>query len=481
MESIFTEPDSSDPIRVLHVDDEPDFGELVSVYLERIDPSLQVTTETTVEDAWTHLEEHTVDCLVSDYEMHETDGIEFLHEIRGRYPNLPFILFTGQGSEQVASEAISASVTDYLQKSGNREVYELLANRISQAVGHSQSERYATLAREQLQSLFDQIDGFYAVDESWTVTYWNEQMADRTGSTPEAVIGESLWEVHPAIGETQVEDTLRSVSETGETVETEAYLEATDRWVTIRAHPVQDNVFVHSTDVTDDKRRIQELTRRNQRLESVARTLSHDLKTPLNVAEGRLELAEETGEFTHLETVASAHNRMQNLINELLRMARQEEFEKTTVQLAELLTEAWAFAETSDAELRIDVAETASLRADESQLQRIFENLFENAVEHGDAETVTVGLGMAQNGVDLYVADDGSGLPEIADDMFESGVTTADEGTGYGLSIVKQIVHEHEWEIESTTAATGGVRFDLKGIESLRSASVDTVSTKHTG
>jgi|GEM_PF-6001409 len=79
----------------------------------------------------------------------------------------------------------------------------------------------------------------------------------------------------------------------------------------------------------------------------------------------------------------------------------------------------------------------ASLRADESQLQRIFENLFENAVEHGDAETITVSTEVVQTDADLSVADDGSGLPEISNDLFDSGVTTADEGTGYGLSIVK--------------------------------------------
>jgi len=75
-------------------------------------------------------------------------------------------------------------VTDYLQKDGNREVYELLANRIDQAVGHTESDRYAAVARDQLQSVFAQIDGFYAVDDAWTVTYWNEQMADRTGKEP---------------------------------------------------------------------------------------------------------------------------------------------------------------------------------------------------------------------------------------------------------------------------------------------------------
>jgi len=192
-------------------------------------------------------------------------------------------------------------------------------------------------------------------------------------------------------------------------------------------------------------------------------------------------LAEETGQLTHLETVASAHNRMQNLINELLRMARQEEFEKTTVQLAELLQGAWAFAETETSDLQLDVDERASLRADESQLQRIFENLFENAVEHGDAETITVSTEVVQTDADLSVADDGSGLPEISNDLFDSGVTTADEGTGYGPSIVKQIAHEHDWEIESTAATSGGVRFDFYGLESLHTPVAESSSTKHTG
>jgi len=123
----------------------------------------------------------------------------------------------------------------------------------------------------------------------------------------------------------------------------------------------------------------------------------------------------------------------------------------------------------------------ASLRADESQLQRIFENLFENAVEHGDAETITVSTEVVQTDADLSVADDGSGLPEISNDLFDSGVTTADEGTGYGPSIVKQIAHEHDWEIESTAATSGGVRFDFYGLESLHTPVAESSSTKHIG
>jgi len=94
MESLLN-VDQSEPIEVLHVDDEPAFGDLVTQYLERIDPSLAVTTYTSVADAREYLDDNRVDCLISDYEMDETDGVEFLREIRDSYPNLPFILFTG--------------------------------------------------------------------------------------------------------------------------------------------------------------------------------------------------------------------------------------------------------------------------------------------------------------------------------------------------------------------------------------------------
>jgi DNA-binding NarL/FixJ family response regulator len=66
--------------------------------------------------------------------MSGMDGIELLRTIREERPNLPFVLFTGKGSEEIASEAISAGVTDYLQKRGGTEQFALLANRVANAV-----------------------------------------------------------------------------------------------------------------------------------------------------------------------------------------------------------------------------------------------------------------------------------------------------------------------------------------------------------
>lgn len=65
------------------------------------------------------------------------NGIEFLETDREEYPNLPFILYTGKGSEEVASDAISAGATDYLQKGSGTDQYQLLANRTPNAVGQS--------------------------------------------------------------------------------------------------------------------------------------------------------------------------------------------------------------------------------------------------------------------------------------------------------------------------------------------------------
>ncbi|WP_245902887.1 response regulator [Salinigranum rubrum] len=103
---------------MLHVDDDPDLCELVVEFLERQDDSLSVETATRPNEVLDRLADGDFDCVVSDYEMPERNGIELLTAVRAHYPNLPFILFTGKGSEEIASEAISAGVTDYLQKRG---------------------------------------------------------------------------------------------------------------------------------------------------------------------------------------------------------------------------------------------------------------------------------------------------------------------------------------------------------------------------
>jgi PAS domain S-box-containing protein len=137
----------SGSIRVLHVDDEPDFSALAVEFLTREDERLEIETEPRAADALDRLEAESFDCVVSDYDMPEMDGLALLDAVRERFPEMPFILFTGKGSEEIASEAVSAGVTDYLQKGRGREQYAILANRIRNAVSQYRAKREAAYHR----------------------------------------------------------------------------------------------------------------------------------------------------------------------------------------------------------------------------------------------------------------------------------------------------------------------------------------------
>jgi DNA-binding NtrC family response regulator len=138
---------------VIHVDDEPRFSKLVASYLERTDARFDVLTATSPVAGLDALTDHDIDCVVSDYDMPGTNGLEFLEAVRADYPDLPFIFYTGKGSEEVASEAITAGVTDYLQKDANTEHYEVLANRITNVVDQYHANRAAERTQRRLWEL----------------------------------------------------------------------------------------------------------------------------------------------------------------------------------------------------------------------------------------------------------------------------------------------------------------------------------------
>ncbi|WP_380681241.1 PAS domain-containing protein [Salinigranum sp. GCM10025319] len=158
------------PIRLLHVDDDADFAEMVSLFLERENEAFDVETVHDVSAGIDLLGTGPFDCVVSDYEMPGETGLDLLRAVRESYPDLPFVLFTGRGSEEIAAEAISAGVSDYLQKGGGTEQYTVLANRIENLV-----ESYRT--QRDLQRRIDAIEtareGIGLLDADGRVVYAN--------------------------------------------------------------------------------------------------------------------------------------------------------------------------------------------------------------------------------------------------------------------------------------------------------------------
>ncbi|GGL51173.1 receiver/sensor box histidine kinase [Halocalculus aciditolerans] len=244
--------------------------------------------------------------------------------------------------------------------------------------------------------------------------------------------------------------------------------------------------------------RERELERQNDRLAKFAAVVSHDLRNPLQVADGYLPLARETGDDEYFDRVADALDRMTTLIEDLLTLARQGEavsdFEH--VDLADVVDDAWQSAGSPDATLNHD-SDLGRIPCDPGRLQQLFENLFRNALEHaGDDVTLTVGrlrpeppqpdntstdassspdtspsgeparAGPSPSGeparTGFFVADDGPGVPEPERDrVFETGYTTGEDGTGFGLNIVKEIAAAHGWTVSLTESDAGGARFEF--------------------
>lgn len=194
----------------------------------------------------------------------------------------------------------------------------------------------------------------------------------------------------------------------------------------------------------------------NGRLNRVADTISHDVRSPLTVAAGSLALAQETGDPDDFERAERALDRVERVVDSTVRAARTDLGvpDRDRVDIGSVARDAWETSETGSASLAVE--STGTVLADRAQLRSLLETLFQNAVAHGDAETVTV----RATDTGFVIADDGPGIPESERDaVFNTGYTTSDAGTGLGLAIVQAIVDAHDWTLSLDSAETGGARF----------------------
>ncbi|MCL9816670.1 sensor histidine kinase [Natronocalculus amylovorans] len=201
-----------------------------------------------------------------------------------------------------------------------------------------------------------------------------------------------------------------------------------------------------------------------ENLDQFASVVSHDLRNPLNIAQGRIELERDRNDSEHLSKAASALDRMETIIANVLTLARQgRQIEMlSTVSLSQLATRCWEMVDTGQASVTIETE--LEFRADTDRIERLFENLFRNAVEHS-TDPVTVRVGVTADPTGFYVEDTGPGIEATDyDRIFTSGYTTSKDGLGLGLAIVKGIADAHEWDITVTESSEGGARFEFTNV-----------------
>jgi len=599
---------TGDQIRVLHVADPASVDGSVATVGEDSERFV-VESAADTDGALAKLAED-VDCVVAGYDLPDGTGVDLLKAVREEHPTLPFILYTDAGSEAVASDAVSAGVTDYLPRE-HSERSGTLADRIERAVEEHRSQQGVDEER-QLELFFEQSPlGVIQWNEAFELVRMNRAAERILGYAEEALIGESWETVVPeserdaidevtdsllenrggyhSVNENVREDGERIVCEwhnrvvtdgdevvavfsqfhdvterraqrrdlkrtntvlqtvlqnlpagvlvesanrevlvandrlcsvlglqgagadlAGEDCETlveeiatqfddsEAFTARVEEILSAR-EPVRGETLTTADgrtlerdyvpytlpdgeaglwiyrDVTERTARERELEAQNARLDEFASVVSHDLRNPLNVAQGRVELAREECDTDHLEPAANAIDRSLTLIEDLLTLSREggqiTEFE--TLALGPTTESCWQNVETEDATLLTETERT--VRANPSRLKELLENLIRNAVEHGSTDRrsetadtehndgVRVTVGDTQDG--FFVADDGDGIPrEERERVFEAGYSSSEDGTGFGLNIVREIADAHGWNVRVTESETGGARFEFRDV-----------------
>ncbi|GAB7089911.1 hypothetical protein JCM18237_01820 [Halorubrum luteum] len=399
----------------------------------------------------------------------------------------------------------------------DRTLGELLASHVEETINRLRIDEALRSERDRMLALFENIPDaaveYDYVDGEPYVQRVNSAFEETFGYDADRIIGESVDEyIVPPDDEISAEaEELNELLRKGENVRREVTRRTTrgDRHFIVHVIPIHldaENAsgFAVYTDITERREREATLRRQNERLDEFSAIVSHDLRNPLSIADGYLELARETGETAHLERVGDALDRMDELVSDLLSLAREGRMvgETRPESLESTAREAWQSVTTDDAELVIESDRTCEI--DPNRVRELFENLFRNSVEHGSTgsrtasgdsvehgstgsrtasgdsvehgstgsrtasgDNLTIRVGAmdlrSAGGWGFYVEDDGTGFDDEAlDALFESGYTTAPNGTGLGLAIVRHIAEAHGWDVRAMTGESGGARFEFR-------------------
>lgn len=338
---------------------------------------------------------------------------------------------------------------------------------------------------EQMVGLHERIletvgDPVCTLDADGQFGYVNQAFERQTGYAADAVRDEPLTVV---MGNDDAQTILATVEELRATDDVDREtVEATLQPQDGEEIPVECNLTILDGDRprTDMVVAIRDITARKAREERLSRfasVVSHDLRNPLDVALGRAEVLPEIADVDpeseqHLHEIYNSLKRMEELIQDVLTLSRQGrgDIDTEPVALAAVARDAWQNVATSDATLTVTV--DVDVEAHRGRLLRLFENLFRNSVEHGDTDvTVEVGTFECEGTDDIgfYVVDDGPGIDDAdREQLFEGGYSTAEAGTGLGLTIVREIAHTHGWtaSVGATDGETPtGARFEISGVE----------------
>jgi len=476
---ISLENDVSANINILYVENNINIRKKVILNLEKENDKFKIDGVDSPNNGIHNLNKKTYDCILSGYNFPNTNGLEFLKEVK-KQTDIPFILFTKENNDEIIHDIISENVDDYVEKDLNKIQYKILSKRISTYVSNHRTKSKLIKRTDELeeerkfinQSLDSMNDIFFVIDTNGNINKVNNsglKCITSISNYSEQDIGEiNIRDIFPQSQTEQINKSLSSVNKGNHVrFNIEAKTNQNESLeLEIKISPLYNDIneiigiVGMARDVTEENEYKRKLKKKNNKLDKFAKIISHDIRNPTSIAKGNLNLhINNHGSTDELDTTLKSIHRIENILEDVLYITKSntDELNKQNITLKSIANECWKNLNVKNSELKINTDKIISQNKKLSS--RLFENLFKNSIEHG-GDNVRITIGGTKNG--FYVEDNGTGIPKNKrGKIFNQNYSTSETGEGLGLSIVEHVCDLHEWTITITESKTGGARFEI--------------------
>ena len=462
--------DSNKVINLLYVDDEPDLLDLGKLFLER-DGEFSVSTAASADLALSMLASAPVDAVISDYQMPGMDGLAFLKQVRELHNDLPFILFTGKGREEVVIEAINNGADFYIQKGGEpRAQFTELIHKIRQAVRRKNAEDDLRRAYEKNKGLMD-----HANDAIFIADIGTGMLIDANRKALE-LVGKELAEIrtmrqddlHPASAAGGEAGTMGNHARDRKGIWEELVIDGSGRPVPVMVSATSIDVggrrclmsIYH--DISEIKKTQDALQLANRKLNLLAEVTRHDIRNKLTVLGGYIELfREHPPEPQHSMYLAKVRDTVATIGSTIEFTRLYQNLGVTSPDWQDVdsvFVRACTMADVKKVRLYSEV-EGISIFAD-PLLEKVFYNLVENAITHGERiREIRMTAREEPDELVIRFEDDGIGIPDHDKErIFTRGFG---KNTGLGLFLAREILSTTGITIRETGVYQEGARFEI--------------------
>jgi PAS domain S-box-containing protein len=453
---------------VLYVDDEPELLTLGRLILEK-DGEFSVETAESAEEGLKKLRAGHFNAIISDYLMPDTDGIEFLRKVRLEFGQIPFILFTGKGREDVVIEAINQGVDFYLQKGSDPKAqFSELIHKIREAIERSRTDKDLQEKSEELDQFFTlALDLLCIADTEGTFRRLNSAWETTLGYRMDELVGKKFLDlIHPD----DLEVTLVAVEHMSSGKEVINFVnrfrckDGSYRWIEWRSFPYGKKlIYAAARDVTERKQVEQALQLANKKLNLMAEITRHDIRNKLTVLGGYLSLLKEyppkpqaimyLDKLMETTTTIAEHIEFTRLYQNLGVVAPSWQNVQTT------FFRACTHIELQQVHVRSDL-DNLEIFAD-PLLERVFYNQIDNTMRYGGSTVSLMSLDAREiaDGLIIHIEDNGVGIPaQDKEKIFKRGFG---KNTGLGLFLAREILSITGITIRETGEYQHGARFEL--------------------